>query len=174
VVTPPSTIALFGLGLICWPAIEYLVHGILGHRYRTFVTPLHGAHHRVPEAVFTSPAAWLPSLLAIYGLTGLALGWGPAAPLTLGALAGFFRYEYVHWRIHFRTPRNAREARRRSHHLAHHYVDARAYHGVTTRFWDRVLGTLPDHWERDYARVADCPPLRGPSNFGRIRPTRPA
>ena len=78
----------------------------------------------------------------------------------------------MHWRIHFRAPRNARERRLRAHHLAHHYCDARNYHGVTTRFWDRVLGTLPADHERDYARVEDHPPLEGKSNFGQVRPTR--
>ena len=28
-------------GFGCWPAMEYFVHGILAHRRRTFVSPLH-------------------------------------------------------------------------------------------------------------------------------------
>ena len=64
------------------------------------------------------------------------------------------------------------ERRLRAHHLAHHFRNPLAYHGVTTRFWDRALGTLPAHCERDYARVADRPPLPGRSNFGQLRPTR--
>ena len=153
------------LGFLSWSFVEYLVHGILAHRTRTFVTPLHGAHHKDPRAVFTSPVAWIPGALAVLGVAWLAAGPAPALAFTAGLLLGFARYEYVHWRFHFRTPRSARERMLRSHHLAHHFRDARSYHGVTTRFWDRVLGTLPASWPDDYARVADHPPLPGPSNF---------
>ncbi|MDX1650830.1 MAG: sterol desaturase family protein, partial [Myxococcota bacterium] len=90
---------------------------------------------------------------------------GLAGAAVAGLLAGFARYEYVHWRIHFRAPRSARERLLRSHHLAHHVRDASAYHGVTTRLWDRAFGTLPDRWPEDYARVADHPPLEGSSNL---------
>ena len=65
------------------------------------------------------------------------------------------------WRV-WSSPR---EATLRSHHLAHHFVNPRAYHGVTTRRWDRVFGTLPESWERDYARGGDRPPLEGDSNL---------
>ena len=160
------------LGALAWPLIEYGIHGVLSHRFATFVTPLHAVHHREPRAVFTSPLAWLPATL----LVGFAATQGAGAPVglafTAGALGGFFRYEYVHWRIHFRAPRSEREARLRAHHLAHHYCDARYYHGVTTRFWDRVLGTLPAKWEQDYARVRERSPLSGRSNLGQIRATK--
>ena len=43
---------------------------------------------------------------------------------------------------------------------------------MTTRFWDRVFGTLPKEYERDYAAVADAAPLTGPSNFGQLLPRR--
>ena len=167
-----SLAALAGVGFLAWPLIEYGIHSVLSHRLRTFVSPLHWVHHQEPRAVFTSPLAWVPSAAAGYALAGLTLGWAPGGAFMLGALAGFLRYELVHWRIHFRAPRNERERRRRAHHLAHHYCNPRAYHGVTTRFWDRALGTLPAHCERDYARVADRPPLPGRSNFGQLRPTR--
>jgi len=168
----PRLAVFFVLGGLLWPLIEYAVHGFLAHRMRTFVSPLHWAHHEDPRAVFTSPLAWMPAVVAVSGALGLALGWAEAAALTAGAALGFARYEWLHWRIHFRAPRSAREARRRAHHLAHHYADPDAYHGVTTRFWDRVFGSLPAHWSRDYARVAERAPLSGPSNLGRLRADR--
>ena len=160
------------LGGLAWPLIEYAVHGVLSHRLHTFVTPLHAVHHKDPRAVFTSPLAWIPATALVAALATWVAGTAPGLAFTAGALSGFFRYEYVHWRIHFRLPRNEREARMRAHHLAHHYCDPRSYHGVTTRFWDRVLGTLPAKCERDYARAATRAPLDGASNLGRVRPTR--
>lgn len=159
----PAAAAL--AGFLAWPLVEYLVHGVLAHRLRTFVGPLHGAHHREPHAVFTSPLAWAPAALLLFGALTAALGPGLAGAAVAGLLLGFVRYEYVHWRIHFRAPRSARERLLRSHHLAHHFRDASSYHGVTTRLWDRAFGTLPDRWRDDYARVADRPPLEGPSNL---------
>ena len=162
------------LGLLAWPGVEYLVHGVLAHRFRTFVSPLHGAHHRDPRAVFTSPLAWVPSAGLVFGIAATVAGPALAGAFVAGLLAGFARYEVVHWRFHFREPRSDRERRLRAHHLAHHYVNPHAYHGVTTRFWDRIGGTLPPECEADYARVADRPPLDGRSNLGRLIPERPA
>jgi hypothetical protein len=36
---------------------------------------------------------------------------------------------------------------------------------VTTRFWDHALGTLPQGWRDDYAKVAEREPLTGGSNL---------
>ena len=157
--------AVAGLGFFAWGFVEYLIHGVLAHRFKTFVTPLHWGHHREPHAVFTSPLAWVPAALLIFGVLVSGLGVAFAAAAMVGLLAGFARYERWHWRIHFRSPRNARERLLRAHHLAHHYRNPRAYHGVTTRLWDRAFGTLPEQWRADYARVEDRPPLEGASNL---------
>ncbi len=158
-------LATVALGWLSWSFVEYLIHGILAHRFKTPVSPLHWGHHRTPAAVFTSPIAWVPTGLVIFGATAGMFGIPLAIAFIAGLLAGFFRYEYVHWRIHFREPRSRRQARLRSHHLAHHFVNPRAYHGVTTRFWDHVFRSLPDGWEKDYARAAGRPPIDGPSNL---------
>ena len=157
-------LALFALGLAAWTLLEYAVHGWLSHRFRTPVGALHFEHHRDARRVFTSPTAWVP----IAGLAFLVL---PAA-FALGLLSGFLHYEYVHWRLHFRTPKSARGRRLRAHHLAHHACNPRAYYGVTTRFWDRVFGTLPRSWEKDYASVAARVVVQGASNLGTLWPRR--
>jgi sterol desaturase/sphingolipid hydroxylase (fatty acid hydroxylase superfamily) len=126
---------------------------------------MHWGHHRTPAAVFTSPIAWVPIALAIFGLAALILGVPLGCAFTAGLLVGFARYEWTHWRIHFSQPRTARERLLREHHLAHHFVNPRAYHGVTTRLWDRVFGTLPERCAQDYARVANHPPIAGLSNL---------
>ena len=110
--------------------------------------------------------------LSIWGLLALAIGAAPAGAVVLGVLAGFVRYEHVHWRIHFRAPVSARQELLRVHHLSHHFRNPKAYHGVTTRFWDRLFGTLPARHRDDYARVAHHAPLVGKSNFGRLWPQR--
>jgi sterol desaturase/sphingolipid hydroxylase (fatty acid hydroxylase superfamily) len=164
--------ALVG-GFAAWPFVEYGIHGILAHRFRTFVTPLHMGHHAEPRAVFTSPLAWVPAVVVL-GSVAVGLAGVPGAVFVLGVWLGFVRYEVVHWRFHFRMPRSDRERLLRAHHLAHHYGRPDAYHGVTSRFWDRVLGTLPASWPEDYARVAEREPLAGPSNLFAIWSPRSA
>ncbi|MCA9718499.1 MAG: sterol desaturase family protein [Myxococcales bacterium] len=159
---------LFLLGIGLWTFVEYLIHGVLSHRLRGFPSRAHGSHHRNPRGVFTSPRLWMPTAAAALALFALALGLASALPLWVGLIVGFALYELFHWHIHFRTPRTRWGRRLRAHHLAHHHVNPRAYYGVTTRLWDHVLGTLPESWHRDYARVAGLPPSRGHSNFARF------
>lgn len=164
--------ALVAAGLVTWPLLEYVIHGVLSHRLRTPAAAMHWTHHRDARRVFTPIAVWLPVALLLWAAGAQLAGAAPAAAFVLGIVAGFLRYEHVHWRIHFRAPRSAREELRRVHHLSHHFRDPDAYHGVTTRFWDRVFGTLPAHHRDDYARVAGRAPLAGASNFGRLLPRR--
>jgi dihydroceramide fatty acyl 2-hydroxylase len=154
-----------GLGLFVWTVIEYTIHGPLSHRWKTFVSPLHWTHHRSPRNVFTSPLAAVPVAGLLFAISYAATGLLAAAVFVSAVLVGFIHYERVHWRIHFRLPRNSRERRLRSHHLAHHFENPRAYWGVTTRIWDRVFGTLPTTWPDDYAKFENAAPLVGDSNL---------
>jgi 4-hydroxysphinganine ceramide fatty acyl 2-hydroxylase len=156
---------LFVVGALGFSLLEYFIHSILSHRFKTPVSPIHWGHHQTPRAVFTSPLAWVPTAALLLLCLSLAIGLAWAACGVAGLVVGFWRYEYVHWRIHFRAPRNAAERLRRNHHLAHHFVRPKMYHGVTTRLWDRVFGTLPADWSADYARVDGYAPLQGESNF---------
>jgi sterol desaturase/sphingolipid hydroxylase (fatty acid hydroxylase superfamily) len=161
-------VELMGLllaGFLFWGLLEYTIHGLLAHRWKTFVSPVHANHHCNPRNVFTSPLAVLPITLLLFGATTLVASPLQACCFIGGAFAGFCRYEWMHWRFHFREPRSQRERLLRSHHLAHHFCNARVYHGVSTRLWDRVFGTLPTDWKEDYARAEDRAPLTGRSNF---------
>jgi hypothetical protein len=166
----PTFVLLFGAGFLAWSFLEYVIHGWLSHRFATPAALLHWTHHRDPRRVFTSVVVWAPTSFAIFALLSLPIGAGAAAAVVLGILSGFLRYEYVHWRIHFRAPRSARQELLRVHHLAHHFRDPKSYHGVTTRLFDRLFGTLPAHHRDDYARVAHHVPLAGASNFGSVWP----
>ena len=63
--SPFSQLAGLALaGWLLWPFVEYGVHGVLSHRFRSFVTPLHGSHHlRRPDGVQRYPHL-LPALSA--------------------------------------------------------------------------------------------------------------
>jgi sterol desaturase/sphingolipid hydroxylase (fatty acid hydroxylase superfamily) len=90
--------------------------------------------------------------------------------IVLGIVAGFAHYEYTHWYIHFREPKTERQRRLRAHHLAHHFCQARMYHGVTTHFWDKVFGTLPDAaiQAEHYEKAMKAPVMEGESNLRQV------
>ncbi len=158
----------FAAGLFAWTLFEYVIHGVLGHAHRTFVTPLHAVHHRDPRAVFAL-GAWLPAAVVLGG-AWLMFGGGRAVVFCAGIASGFAAYELMHYRIHFASPSCALEARLRARHLAHHLSAPDAIFGVTTRLWDVVLGTEPDA-ERMRALAAAgarVAPLSGASNLGQL------
>ena len=51
---------------VCLDVVEYVIHGVLGHAHRTFVTGLHEVHHRDPRAVFAL-GAWIPTAVVLIG-----------------------------------------------------------------------------------------------------------
>ena len=158
---------LFVAGIFAWTFAEYAIHGWLGHRFRTFATPLHAVHHEDPHAVFTV-GAWIP--VAFVTIAAIAIFGNSAGVYALcGIVAGFVLYEAVHYRIHFAQPSNRLEARLRARHLAHHLRAPGAIFGVTTALWDSLFGTEPGHAEMEHLedRLALHPALSGPSNWRR-------
>ena len=159
---------VFGIGLFAWTLVEYVIHGVLGHAHRTFVTGLHEVHHRDPRAVFAL-GAWIP-VAVVLGLGWAVFGAASGVIFFGGIVAGFGCYEILHYRIHFARPVCAIEARLRGRHLAHHFKEPDAIFGVTTRLWDVVFGTEPD--ARRMRALAEAgaavPPLTGASNLGRV------
>jgi sterol desaturase/sphingolipid hydroxylase (fatty acid hydroxylase superfamily) len=154
-------------GLFAWTLLEYIIHGVLAHSHRTFVTPLHNEHHVDPRAVFAM-RAWIPTTIVLLVLLTI-FGMAPAMTFLFGIVAGFAVYEYLHYRIHFAAPASAVEARLRARHLAHHMKEPDAIFGVTTRIWDVVFGSEPTPERmRELAEAgASVPPLSGSSNLGR-------
>jgi dihydroceramide fatty acyl 2-hydroxylase len=166
--TMVAGVFIFMAGVFAWTMVEYLIHGVLAHAHRTFVTPMHGVHHRDPHAVFAI-GAWIPTAIVLLG--GFAMfGAAPGMIFLGGIAAGFAGYEYLHYRIHFARPASALEARLSARHLAHHVGAPDAIFGVTTRLWDVVLGSEPNAVEmRELAELgARVAPLDGRSNLGRL------
>ena len=156
--------SLFALGMFAWTFLEYVIHGVLSHRYRTFATPLHDVHHRDPHAVFTV-GAWIPTFI-VWSAGCLLFGWSRPMVFVSGVLAGFIAYEAIHYRFHFSRPASDLERRLRARHLAHHFRAPEQIHGVTSPLWDRVFGTEPDadRMRELAAPMAAVVPLSGHSN----------
>jgi sterol desaturase/sphingolipid hydroxylase (fatty acid hydroxylase superfamily) len=159
---------MFAAGLFAWTIVEYVIHGVLGHAHRTFVTSLHDVHHRDPRAVFAL-GAWIPTAVVLIGAWAM-FGWAPGVIFYGGIVCGFVAYEYFHYRIHFARPSCALEARLRARHLAHHMSEPDAIFGVTSRLWDVAFGTepAPERMRELAAAGARVAPIAGSSNLGRM------
>jgi sterol desaturase/sphingolipid hydroxylase (fatty acid hydroxylase superfamily) len=157
---------IFVAGLFSWTIVEYVVHGVLWHEYRTFVTRLHDVHHRDPRAVFAMHS-YIPTAI-VFGAALAIFGFAPGVIFLCGILGGFAIYEFVHYRFHFAVPSSALEARMRARHLGHHLAEPDAIFGVTTALWDVVLGTepTPERMRELDAIGARVAPLSGSSNLG--------
>jgi sterol desaturase/sphingolipid hydroxylase (fatty acid hydroxylase superfamily) len=161
-----ETGAAFVAGLFTWTFLEYVIHGWLSHVFRTFATPLHAVHHRDPNAVFTI-GAWIPMAL-IWIISVGVFGWTAGMVFFTGIVSGFVLYEAVHYRIHFRTPRNGLERYLRARHLVHHKFCPDSYFGVTSALWDRIFGTEPfDQMKWRHESMALSAPSRGRTNLYR-------
>jgi 4-hydroxysphinganine ceramide fatty acyl 2-hydroxylase len=152
-------------GLAAWTFLEYMIHAWLSHTFRTFASPLHQVHHSDPRRVFTI-GAWVP--VTASWIAGLAI-WGlaPAIVVYTGIVTGFAVYEFVHYRVHFGTPRNRLEAYLRERHLVHHYRAPNRCFGVTSPLWDRIFASEIAGAQLRPLRsaVALTPPFTGPTNL---------
>lgn len=148
-----QAVALFGAGWFFWTFTEYSLHRTvfhwkpshpLGQRFH-FIA--HGVHHEwhFDRYRLVMPPAVSLSLSVVFG----ALFWFVAGPEWFfasyaGFLWGYLTYDVVHYATHHLKFRGAWFQALKKHHLLHHHSPKhkdRKY-GVSTRFWDRVFGTL--------------------------------
>lgn len=171
-----ASIAGVAAGLLLWTALEYALHRWVLHGLEPF-RHWHAQHHQRPQARIGShtlisaalfagliylPAAWLAGLPD-------APHWGPAPAraLTLGVIAGYLLYSLLHHALHHGPSGPAWLRERRRWHAWHH----QGWHhlgpllagqpvrdrteppaicfGVTSGFWDRVLGSVRSRTDTD-------------------------
>ena len=151
-------VAGFLFGPPLWTFLEYVLHRFAFHEAKgnNYGSREHLAHHARRDAVisFKDPDgrglnsivyAWMGVLFV--GFVAIPLGgrvWGNAefaAGAGPGFVAGYFFYEWIHWRAHMRPIATEYEAMIRKHHFLHHFRCPTKNHGVTTPFWDKVFGT---------------------------------
>ena len=129
-------------GLLAWNPIEYALHRFVLHGLQPFKR-WHLAHHRRPVALIGAPTllsaaligllVWLPAMVFMGEWLGNAL--------TLGVLTGYLGYGITHHAVHHWKLKLGWLQRRKQWHARHHHLMQPCCFGVTSGFWDRVLGT---------------------------------
>lgn len=136
--------ALTGLavvGLACWTFIEYVLHRFVLHGLEPFRS-WHAEHHDRPTALICTPTIFSGGLIGMLVFLPVLLVhdiWAAAA-ITLGVLVGYLLYSVTHHATHHWQADNAWLKKRKRWHALHHHV-GEAYFGVSSGFWDRVLGS---------------------------------
>ncbi len=130
-------------GLTAWTLVEYMMHRFVFHAVPP-IAQMHDRHHANPAA-FVGMPSWLTLASFVLGvfvplraLAGLEVASGAVA----GLMIGFTGYVAVHDAIH-RSPlrRGSMLYQAKLRHAHHHAGRHDGNFGVTTGFWDRVLGT---------------------------------
>jgi sterol desaturase/sphingolipid hydroxylase (fatty acid hydroxylase superfamily) len=146
-----ATALLFVGGVASWSLTEYWLHRTFFHwlpkaqwgdRLHFLV---HGVHHNWPRDKYrlVMPPAVSISLFWIFlGVFLLAFGHTYAWAFHSGFVVGYMGYDLTHYYIHHFNPRSEYGRTLKKHHMLHHFKDHSRRFGVSSRFWDRVFGTL--------------------------------
>ena len=141
---------LFCCGLAAWTLAEYIVHRFVLHA----IAPVqHGIHHARPQDAIDKVfwQIWLAFALAYLTAGGTFLA---------GVLVAYGWFLSLHYCAHHSPA--ILPASLLKHHVDHHRFANRNY-GVTTKFWDRLFGTLLRSSE------ASCCGARRPPRLKQLR-----
>lgn len=155
-----TTLLLFGGGFIFWTFAEYNVHRFLYHTETNsdFLFRLqhnaHGIHHNHPKDRTRLAMPPLPGLLlsGIFFLIFWLVMGNYVFAFFPGFMMGYLAYITFHYTQHIvKSPKWPPFKALWRHHDVHHYVNPYVAHGVSTRLWDFVFGTMPNKRMKDEA-----------------------
>jgi sterol desaturase/sphingolipid hydroxylase (fatty acid hydroxylase superfamily) len=108
---------------------------------------IHGVHHEDPQ---DASRLVMPPFNSVIMGTLLYLGFrvllGPAwvDPFFGSFIFGYLCYDYIHFSVHYFTPRTPIGRYLKQTHMIHHYAMPNARWGVSSPLWDWVFGTLEE------------------------------
>ncbi len=140
----PSAAVSWFIGFLLFSLAEYSIHRWLLHNPKSFLFPLHDAHHKHPH--MPASAFFLTGtvvLLMVWSFLRYVLRYHSAGFFISGFAAAYSYYGILHHvehstrinQIPFRWLQKTWAA-----HSVHHRLDATNF-GVTTSFWDHVFKT---------------------------------
>ena len=159
----PCVAMLVG-GLLLWTLVEYVIHRFLFHADEAVPDAgaalvlhflLHGIHHKVPMdryRLVMPPALFAALAASVYALTTPLIAGALGVPRPMwnalygAVIAGYVCYDMVHYgQHHAHLARASYLGQMKAYHMKHHFSGQQGVgFGITTKFWDRVFGTLLD------------------------------
>jgi len=138
------------LGLFVWTFTEYVMHRYVFHFYpksawgKKIHFIFHGVHHDYPndaKRLVMPPSASIPLALGFFFLFQYLLPAGTVYAFFLGFISGYLAYDMMHYALHHANFKNAFWKKLKQHHMLHHYSDSTRGYGVSSDFWDKILGS---------------------------------
>lgn len=158
--SPVHRLAALAGGLVFWTLTEYTLHRFVFHFHarsqwgKRIVYLFHGIHHDDPEdarRLVMPPVVSITLATAFFFLfrLGFVAALGDAAtdawfaPFYAGFLTGYLAYDYIHFWVHFGTPRTALGKGLKQYHMLHHFVTPDTRYGVSSPLWDIIVESSP-------------------------------
>ncbi len=138
------------LGLFVWTFTEYILHRFVFHFYpksswgKRIHFIFHGVHHDYPndaKRLVMPPSASIPLALLFFFLFDLILPIDTVYAFFLGFITGYLVYDMTHYALHHANFKSPFWKKLKQHHMLHHYSDSTKGYGVSSDFWDNILGS---------------------------------
>jgi sterol desaturase/sphingolipid hydroxylase (fatty acid hydroxylase superfamily) len=138
------------LGLFVWTFTEYVLHRFVFHFYpksswgKRIHFIFHGVHHDYPndaKRLVMPPSASIPLALLFFFLFDLILPVNTVFAFFLGFITGYLIYDMTHYALHHANFKSPFWKKLKQHHMLHHYSDSTKGYGVSSDFWDNILGS---------------------------------
>ncbi len=141
---------MYVLGLVVWTLVEYALHRFIFHfepksklgEQIHFL--FHGVHHDYPndsKRLVMPPAVSIPLAFLFYYSFGLVLPGDWLFPFFSGLVSGYLVYDMLHYAIHHARIQGSWWNALKTHHLKHHFKDPNKGFGVSSPFWDILIGS---------------------------------
>lgn len=146
-----SSVLIYLFAMVFWTFFEYMAHRFLFHwvndnpKVQRFHYLIHGVHHDYPRDEERLIMPIVPGFVLVCILTGIF--FIPFGSNTFIWMAGFINgwaiYVSIHYMVHAYQPIRSFKILW-THHAKHHYKAGDKAFGVSSPFWDKVFGTMPD------------------------------
>lgn len=141
---------LYFSGVFAWTGAEYFLHRFIFHYEPStqwgqrlhFI--MHGVHHDYPNdsmRLVMPPMVSIPLAIVFYFSFKLLISEPFLAPFYAGFVSGYLWYDMSHYAIHHANWKNKWFMTIKAHHLRHHFREPELGFGVSSFFWDKIMGT---------------------------------
>lgn len=140
----------FIIGLFVWSLTEYVLHRFVFHFYPKSAIGqrihfiFHGVHHDYPNdrmRLVMPPSASIPMALILYFLFALVIPDQVMFSFFAGFLLGYLIYDMSHYALHHASFKHPFWLKLKKHHMLHHYSDPTKGYGVSSKIWDKIMGS---------------------------------
>lgn len=149
-----GTLWSFGLGVIIWTLLEYILHRFFFHldellpdHQAAFVLhfTIHGFHHYLPMDKLRLVMPPALAIIIAYPLVSLGHFLFPpimAHGVIAGGFFGYVLYDCTHYYLHHARVFKYHFREMKKYHMAHHYKNYESGYGITSKIWDYCFNSV--------------------------------